>query len=41
MAKYSFELKMRVVEDYFSGKGSYKYLVKNMKLMKASAVSLK
>ncbi len=30
MAKYSYEFKKQVVEDYLLGKGGYTYLSKNM-----------
>ena len=32
LAKYSYEFKRRIVEEYLEGVGSYKYLAKNIRL---------
>ena len=37
MSKYSFEFKLKIVKEYLSGEGGYKYLVKKHNIANGNA----
>ena len=39
MAKYSYEFKMKIIQEYLSGKGSYEYLAKKYNIASSTTVN--